>query len=150
MEKLPFIVSEYLYFSGKGWFWIINLLSAFRKCVVTFNLNHGQGKDSYQHRRHWPRRLRQVHHHWSLDLPVRRYRQEDHREVRERVFRVWQGVLQVCLGAWQAEGWAWERWDYIHFDIEMMSNARLPLLRTHFTLLWTSCFWLITSHTRCR
>ena len=32
------------------------------------NLQDGKGKGSHQHRRHWPRRLWQVDHHWSLDL----------------------------------------------------------------------------------
>lgn len=41
------------------------------------------GQDSHQRRGHRPRRLWQVDHHWSLDLPVRRYRQAYHREVRE-------------------------------------------------------------------
>ena len=50
---------------------------------VTQSQQHGKGKDSHQHCRHWSRRLWQVYHHWSLDLPMWRYRQEDHREVRE-------------------------------------------------------------------
>ena len=41
------------------------------------------GQDSHQRRGHRPRRLWQVDHHWSLDLPVWRYRQAYHREVRE-------------------------------------------------------------------
>lgn len=41
------------------------------------------GQDSHQRRGHRPRRLWQVDHYWSLDLPVRRYRQAYHREVRE-------------------------------------------------------------------
>lgn len=41
------------------------------------------GQDSHQRRGHRPCRLWQVDHHWSLDLPVRRYRQAYHREVRE-------------------------------------------------------------------
>ena len=32
------------------------------------NLHHGKGEDPHQHRRHWPRRLWQVYHHWTPDL----------------------------------------------------------------------------------
>ena len=47
------------------------------------NLQDGKGKGSHQHRRHWPRRLWQVNHHWSFDLPMWWNRQAYHREIRK-------------------------------------------------------------------
>merc|ERR1712226_1427022 len=44
---------------------------------------HGEGKNSYQHCRHRPRRLWQIHLHWSHDLQMWRHRQANDREVRE-------------------------------------------------------------------
>jgi len=38
---------------------------------------------THRNRSHRPRRLRQVDHHWPLDLQVRWYRQAYDREVRE-------------------------------------------------------------------
>lgn len=58
---------------------IIKHAQALRHMVLTIST----GQDSHQRRGHRPRRLWQVDHHWSLDLPVRRYRQAYHREVRE-------------------------------------------------------------------
>ena len=51
--------------------------------ALTNNIHHGEGKDPHQHCCHWTRRLWQVHLHWSLDLQMWRYRQENHWEVRE-------------------------------------------------------------------
>lgn len=45
--------------------------------------NNAKGKDSYQHRRHRPRRLWQVDHNWPFDLQMRRNWQANNRKVRE-------------------------------------------------------------------
>lgn len=48
---------------------------------------NGKGKDSHQHRGHWPCRFWQIYHHWTFDLQMRWNRQTNHREVRERSCR---------------------------------------------------------------
>lgn len=54
-----------------------------RTRIRIFSGNNAKGKDSYQHRRHRPRRLWQVHHNWPFDLQMWRNRQTNHRKVRE-------------------------------------------------------------------
>lgn len=54
-----------------------------RRTIKFFSRNNAKGKDSYQHRRHRPRRLRQVDHNWPFDLQMRWNRQANNWKVRE-------------------------------------------------------------------
>ena len=51
--------------------------------LTDLNNKDGKRKDSHQYRGYWPRRLRQVDIHRSLDLQMWWYWQESHREIRE-------------------------------------------------------------------